>query len=157
MVFFDSSALVKAYLNEEGTGVVAGALGRMTGRTYISDFVALEVLTSLRTAFRDASRDSWNEVVTQFRSDLPTFNIVEVGPNVLGRAINLVMDHRRGRARAMDLVHFATALQIQADAIVNEITMVTSDHDLAALCRECGLRTFDPGREPLAALLARRN
>ncbi len=156
MVFFDSSALVKAYLDEEGTGVVTGAVDRLMGRMYISRFVALEVLASLRTAFRGASSSSWNDVVTEFRSDLPGFNVVEVGPRVLDRATDLVMDHRHARARSMDLVHLATALHLQATYPAGEVTMVTSDHDLAALSKACGLRTFDPSREPLAALLDRR-
>lgn len=156
MVFFDSSALVKAYLEEEGTGVVVGAFSRMAGRMFISDFVALEVLTSLRTAFRDASRHRWREVLAEFRSDFDSaFNVVEVGPSVVGRATTLVMDHRQARARSMDLLHLATALQLQASHPAAQVTMVTSDRDLAALARECGLRTFDPSREPLAALPGR--
>jgi predicted nucleic acid-binding protein len=157
LVFFDSSALVKAYVEEEGTGVVIGAFGRMMGRLYISEFVALEVLTSLRTVFRDASRGMWNEVLHEFREDCASaFNMVEVGPRVLGRATNLVLDHRRARARSMDVLHLATALQLQATHPAEPVTMVTSDQDLAALCRECGLRTFDPSREPLAALPVKR-
>lgn len=156
MVFFDSSALVKAYLDEEGTGVVMGAVDRLMGRMYISRFVALEVLASLRTAFRDASSRSWNDIVAEFHSDLPGFNLIDVDPSVLDRATDLVMDHRQARARSMDLVHLATALHLQSTYPAREVTMVTSDHDLAALARECGMWTFDPSREPLAALLARR-
>lgn len=156
MVFFDSSALVKAYLDEEGTGVVIGTLDRMEGRLFISEFVALEVLTTLRTAFRDASRATWSEVVAEFRADFTeAFNVVGVGPHVLIRATSLVMDHRQARARSMDLLHLATALELQATRPAEPVVMVTSDRDLAALCREVGLRTFDPSREPLAALPVR--
>lgn len=157
MVFFDSSALVKAYLEEEGTGVVIGAFSRMSGRMFISDFVALEVLTSLRTAFRDASREQWREVLAEFRADfVDAFNIVEVGPVVVGRAMRLVTAHRQARARSMDLLHLATALHLQAANPAADVTMITSDRDLATLSSECGLRTFDPSREPLAALPGRR-
>lgn len=153
MVFFDSSALVKAYLDEEGTGVVIGALDRMEGRLFISEFVALEVLTTLRTVFRDARREAWSEVVAEFRSDLDgIFNVVVVGPHVLNRATSLVMGYRQARARSMDLLHLATALELQATRPAEEVTLVTSDRDLAALSKEAGLRTFDPSREPLAAL-----
>ncbi len=157
MIFFDSSALVKAYVNEDGTGVVIGAINRLNGLLFISDFVALEVLTTLRTAFRDADRGRWREVITEFTADFEgTFHVVDVGPDVLGRATTLVMEHRRARARSMDLLHLATALELQATRPAMPVTMVTSDRDLAALCREVGLRTFDPSREPLAALPMRR-
>lgn len=134
-----------------------GAFERMMGHLYISEFVALEVLTSLRTAFRDASYDLWSAVLGEFRADYASsFNLVQVGPSVLDRATDLVLDHRRARARSMDVLHLATALQLQATRPAEPVTMVTSDQDLAALSRECGLQTFDPSREPLAALLAKR-
>lgn len=157
MIFFDSSALVKAYIDEEGTGVVIGALDRLPGRMFISDFVVLEVLTSLRTAFRDAGRQRWAEVVDEFQEDLGgLFNVVEVGSSVVNRARGLVLDHRQARARSMDLLHLATALYLQASRPAERVTVVTSDRDLASLASECGLRTFDPSREPLGALLAKR-
>jgi predicted nucleic acid-binding protein len=156
MVFLDSSALVKAYLDEEGTGVVIGTFDRMAGRMFISDFVALEVLTSLRTRFKDAGSRRWNELVAEFRADYESaFNILDVGSAVVHGATDLVMDHRHARARSMDLLHLATALRLQASNPANRVTMVTSDQDLAALSRKCGLRTFDPSREPLAALPGR--
>lgn len=128
----------------------------MRGRSFISDFVALEVLTSLRTTFRDESRSRWNEVADEFLVDFESsFNVVEVGPIVVHRATHLVTSHRRARARSMDIVHLATALHLQASNPAHRVTMITSDHDLAALSGECGLRTFDPSREPLAALPAR--
>lgn len=157
MVFLDSSALVKAYLEEEGTGVVIGTFNRMAGRMFISNFVALEVLTSLRTRFKDATSREWDDVVAEFRKDYEsTFNVLEVGTAVVDSATALVMDHRQARARSMDLVHLATALRLQASNPAKRVTMVTSDQDLAALSKECGLRTFDPSREPLAALQGRQ-
>jgi len=153
LIFLDSSALAKAYLDEEGTGVVIGAIERRPGRLFISEFVALEVLTTLRTAFREASKADWNDAVAEFWADYrDTFNVVEIGPDVVGRAMDLAVDHRRARARSMDLVHLATALHLKGPRPPEQVTIVTSDHDLAALARECGLRTFDPSREPLAAL-----
>lgn len=157
MVFFDSSALVKAYVEEEGTGVVIGAFSRLSGRMFISDYVVLEVLTSLRNAFRDVRRDRWSEVLAEFRADLRSgFNIVEAGSPVVSRATDLVTNHRQARARSMDLLHLATALHLQGLYPGMQVTMITSDRDLAALCRACGLRTFDPSREPLAALPGRK-
>jgi predicted nucleic acid-binding protein len=153
LIFVDSSALAKAYLNEEGSGVVRGALNRFPGRLFISEFVALEVLTTLRTAFRDASKAEWNEVVAEFWTDYEdTFNVVEIGSDVVDRAMDLAESHRTARARSMDLLHLATALHLQGPRPLAQLTIVTSDRDLADLAYTCGLRTFDPSREPLAAL-----
>lgn len=151
MIFVDSSALAKAYLDEYGSGVVRGALDRFPGRLFISEFVALEVLTTLRTAFRDASRSAWNKVVAEFWLDYETtFNVVAIGPDIVERAMDLAENYREARARSMDLLH--TALHLQGPRPPAQLTIVTSDRDLTDLASECGLRTFDPGREPLAAL-----
>lgn len=156
MIFVDSSALAKAYLDEEGSGVVRGALDRLAGRLFISEFVALEVLTTLRTAFKDASRADWNDVVAEFWADYrATLNVVEIGPDVVKRAMDLAVHHRTARARSMDLLHLATALHLQGPRPPSLATIVTSDRDLANLARTIGLRTFDPSREPLAALPSR--
>ena len=153
MIFFDSSALAKAYLDEEGTGVVQGAIERLSGRLFISEFVTLEVLTTLRTAFRKASKADWDEVVEEFWADYEgTFNVVEIGPEVVDRAMRLAVNHRMARARSMDLLHLATALHMKGPHPLGQVTIVTSDRDLAEICRTCGLRTFDPSRKPLAAL-----
>jgi predicted nucleic acid-binding protein len=153
LIFVDSSALAKAYLDEEGSGVVRGALNRFPGRLFISEFVALEVLTTLRTAFREASKAKWSDVVAEFWTDYEaTFNVVEIGSAVVDRALDLAQNHRTARARSMDLLHLATALHLQGPRLPRQLTIVTSDRDLAELAKTCGLRTFDPSREPLAAL-----
>jgi predicted nucleic acid-binding protein len=153
LIFVDSSALAKAYLDEEGSGVVRGALDRFPGRLFISEFVALEVLTTLRTAFRSASKADWRDVVAEFWTDYEvTFNVVEIGPDVMDRAMDLAENYREARARSMDLLHLATALHLQGPRPPAQLTIVTSDRDLTDLASECGLRTFDPSREPLAAL-----
>ncbi|HEX2211572.1 MAG TPA: PIN domain-containing protein [Longimicrobium sp.] len=78
------------------------------------------------------------------------FGIVEVNREVVADALALTTKHRGARARSMDVLHLATALRLQS--ATRPVTLVTSDRDLAGLANECGLRTFDPSREPLAAL-----
>ena len=157
MVFLDASALAKAYLDEEGSTNIQGVLAREDGTLFISEFVALEVLTTLRTAYREAPRPEYQRVVDRFRVDYPArFSVVEVDAAIRASAMDLTTWRRTAKARSMDVLHLATALWLQSARRAGEVTMVTSDHDLAALSKECGLRTFDPGREPLAALPARR-
>lgn len=84
------------------------------------------------------------------------FSVVDMTEAIVTSAMDLTTWRRTARARAMDVLHLATALWLHSARSVNEVTMVTSDQDLAALCKDVGLRTFDPSREPLAALPARR-
>jgi predicted nucleic acid-binding protein len=153
VLFLDSSALAKAYLEEDGDGNVRGLLRRAGGDLFVSELVALEVLTSIRNAHRGLPRAEYMAVVDEFWADYQSrFGLVIVDGEVVTDAITLTTKHRDARARSMDVLHLATALRLQAARRSRRVTMVTSDQDLAALCRECGLRTFDPSREPLAAL-----
>jgi predicted nucleic acid-binding protein len=157
VVFLDASALVKAYITEEGSTNVQGVLDRQDGSLFVSEFVALEVLTTLRTAYREAARPEYQRAVERFRTDYPSrFSVIDVDAVIRASAMDLTTWRRTARARAMDVLHLATALWIQSARRAHELTLVTSDQDLAALARECGLRTFDPSREPLAALPVKR-
>ncbi|HEX6038314.1 type II toxin-antitoxin system VapC family toxin [Longimicrobium sp.] len=156
MLFLDASALTKAYVDEAGDANVRGLLQRGGGELFLSEFVALEVLTSIRNAHRGTPRGEYVDAVRRFWSDYHSrFSVVEVDTDTVWDAISLTSRHRYARARSMDLLHLATALRLQASRTAREVTMVTSDRDLAALSSECGLRTFDPSREPLAALPGR--
>jgi predicted nucleic acid-binding protein len=157
VLFLDSSALAKAYLDEEGDGNVRGLLRRAGGELFLSEFVALEVLTSIRNAHRGLPRDEYIETVDRFWADYQSrFGIVVVDREIVSDALSLTTKHRGARARSMDVLHLATALRLQASRRVRKVTLVTADQDLAALARTCGLRTFDPSREPLAALATAR-
>lgn len=157
MLFLDASALAKAYLDEVGDGNVRGLVQRGRGDLFLTDFVALEVLTSIRNAHRGSAREDYVGALQRFWADYRSlFAVVEVNDRVLSDALALTAKHRAARARSMDVLHLATALWLRDARQLGEVTMVTSDQDLAALSKECGLRTFDPSREPLAALPARR-
>lgn len=153
MLFLDASALAKAYLDEDGTRNIEGVLERSAGAMFISDFVALEVFTAIRGAFRGSPSVRYKRALNRFRADYPArFSVVDVDPSTRALAIDLTTQHRDTRARSMDLLHLATAMRLQAATRRRPVTLVTSDRDLAHLAQTCGLRTFDPSLEPLAAL-----
>ena len=153
MLFLDASALTKAYIDEAGDANVRGLLRRAGGDLFLSELVALEVLTAIRNAHRGLPRKDYVQAVRWFWADYQgLFSVVDVTRQVIADAIALTTKHREARARSMDVLHLATALRLQAARRAREVTMVTSDRDLAALSAECGLRTFDPSREPLAAV-----
>jgi predicted nucleic acid-binding protein len=157
LYFLDASALAKAYLSEGGTQNVKGVLDFEAGKLFISEFVALEVLTSIRIALRTATRTQFQIARDEFWADYPNrFTVLEVDPPTRAAALELTTKHRDARARSMDVLHLATALRLQSGRRSRQVTMITSDRDLADLARVCGLRTFDPAREPLAALPLRR-
>jgi predicted nucleic acid-binding protein len=154
MVFLDASALAKVYLDEPGAGSMRGVLDRRGDTLFVSDFVVLEVLTSIRNALRTVPATRYNSVLDRFQTDYRRFSLVDVAPEIRKTAIEMTSAFRTARARSMDVLHVATALWLQRKIALpgESVTVVTSDRDLAMLAEECGLRTFDPSREPLAAL-----
>lgn len=155
MLFLDASALAKAYIDETGDANVRGLLRRAGGDLFLSEFVALEVLTSIRNAHRGRPRKDYLDAVRLFWSDYRSrFGLVDVDGKTVAEAIDLTTRHRGARARSMDVLHLATALRLQARTR-GPVTVVTSDKDMANFASTLGLRTFDPSREPLAALPAR--
>lgn len=148
------AALTKAYIDEVGDRNVRGLLQRAGGDLFLSDFVALEVLTSIRSAHRGLPRQDYLAAVHRFWMDYRSrFSVIEVDREVVTKAMALTTRHRAARARSMDVLHLATALRPKSRSRTRpEVTLVTSDRDLAELAIRCGLRTFDPSREPLAAL-----
>lgn len=90
MYVLDASALVKAYLEEEGTSNIQGIMARENGSTFVSAFVALEVLTTLRTAYRDAPRSRYQRAVERFRLDyVSRFGVIDVNAMILASAMDL--------------------------------------------------------------------
>jgi predicted nucleic acid-binding protein len=149
----DSSAVVKLYVEEDGTSTMRAILSRRGGSLFASEFVALEVLTVIRVALRKESAAVYETALDQFRIDFPgSYNLVEVDADTRRLACDLTTRHRTTRARSMDLLHLATAMRLQSSRRARDVTIVTSDHDLATLAQHSGLAAFDPSREPLAAL-----
>lgn len=153
MLFLDSSAVVKLYLEEDGTSTMRAILARRGGWLFASEFVALEVLTAIRVALQKEPAAAYATALAQFRIDFPgLYNLVDVDVHTLRLACDLTTRHRTTGARSMDFLHLATAMRLQSTRRGRDVTMVTSDHDLKNLSQHSGLRTFDPSREPLSAL-----
>ena len=157
MIFLDTSALIKAYLREEGTSSLRRAIDGMRGSAYVTRFVALEVLSALakQTRANVLTRRRYRSVRAAFLVDLSaTLSFVTVTDDVLSTASELVGRYRRVSVSAMDVLHVASALELQAHTPEKEVVLATSDHGMLALAKATGLKTFDSEVQPLAALLA---
>ena len=156
MNFFDASALVKGYLSEQGASNVRAAIVRLAGRCFITEFVALEVLTTLSKRFRATTikKRVYRDARALFLSEIPsTYRMFEVHDSVLQSAFVLADTHRRVSVSAMDILHVASALELQS-TLNGPLVLVSSDQGFLALAHECGLRTFNPETQPFGNLLA---
>lgn len=157
MLFWDASALVKAYSDEPGTDKVRGAF-KVTRRegSLLTELVLLEVLTVLTKHLRSSliSGREYTAALKDFDRDAASaFDFVEVDGPTRRRAFQLARQHGRSSLGAMDLLHLAAALSAQKATGLQPIVFATSDVRLQAAARAEGLLTFNPEADPLSKLL----
>lgn len=155
MLFWDASALVKAYSAEQGTPCVLGALKAMRERGSLTDFVALEVFTVLSKHWRAnrLTKTQYRAAVAEFTIDYESFYNLEVREPIRRDAFQLARSHRAAGLGAMDLLHLASALYAQNSRRREPLVFATSDVSLQTAAAAEGLRTFNPETDSLATLL----
>jgi predicted nucleic acid-binding protein len=144
--YIDTSALVKRYRTEQGTGVVEALLSdpRPEDRFFLS-FLSIIELTSgvLRLARgRQLREETAREILARFRGDIRTFfRIWPLNEEVAADALSQVEEHR---LRSADALHLATAQRIASLASGATVVMVSSDQELLDATHAAGLTTLDP-------------
>lgn len=91
--FFDSSAIVKRYVNETGTAWVIDVTRSAVGnRIYVARITAVEVVSAIARQARagDIFATDASNAITQFRYHLTNqYRIVEITPVLVTRAMGL--------------------------------------------------------------------
>lgn len=162
--FFDTSALVKRYVQEEGTTWVR-AITDSTAQNiiYISEITGVEVMAAItkrmRTTIKDGgiSESAGNLAIKDFRDDFAVhYMVIELTSDVISKAMDLTESYP---LRAYDAMQLAVALEIEpqikaltttttaVSAILN-LTVVSSDNDLNKAAIAEGLALEDPRNYP---------
>lgn len=154
-VFWDASALVKTFIQEDGTANAEGASSLRRVRGFLTDCVALEVLTTLAKKRRSGqiTRSMYREAVDQFKRTYPgDFDVLELEPAIHSEAHRFAEKYHSRGTGAMDLLHLATARHLAAATKPFPVVLLSSDQALVEIAREEGLHAYNPEREPQAAL-----
>lgn len=126
MLYLDASALVKRYIDEDGSETIRT---EMSGAT----------LSTCRICFVEAVRAVGLAVgelaVKSVERDWPALEIVEVDRGLSRRAARLAVSHR---LRTLDALHLAAALSLSSE----ELTIATWDKRLHRAARKEGLATL---------------
>jgi predicted nucleic acid-binding protein len=151
--FLDSSALVKRYLTETGSGWVLAFTDPAAGHAIsIAELTQVEVAAALAARHRApggitrAERDA--AVGLLARHCAGEYTLVPASRAILDRAVDLTQRHR---PRGYDAVQLATALAVEASlrvAGLPALTFVAADVDLVAAARAEGLGADDPNLHP---------
>lgn len=138
MYYWDTSAFVKQFIEEVGTGEVialrAEALPHATATiTYTETFSAL------RRRVRETSlkEPQYHEVVRRFLLEWPTYVRINLDDSVLVRSRSLLERHS---LRTLDAIHLASALELQ-HYLDEPSVLISADLQLLKACRAEHLET----------------
>lgn len=121
--YFDTSVLLKRYVRE-GTSAQARPLLRRH-RFLSSAVLPVEMMSALSRRHRagDLADRHFQAIITRLRQDRAYWELVEVSPQVLTQAEELV---RTMDLRTLDAIHVASVLTVQAASGIR-IPLVTAD------------------------------
>lgn len=156
MYFVDSSALIKAYIKEQGTETVQAALGRLDGSICVSSIVAVETAAAFARMLR--RREIRTRVYKAAREDFlnhcrTRFYMVHPPDAVYANALAMIDTYRARSPGGSDLLHIATAEYVQTLIPSEIVSVMCCDSGLRKIAEERGFDVFDPLRDPLSSLL----
>ena len=136
--YFDTSALIKRYVDEPGRREVLRLLRRNDCVT--SAVVPVEVRSALRRRVSEGTLDEeWvPAIVKRFTADRVFWTFVEVSREVLTAAETLAVTHP---LRALDAIHVASALFFATRMPPPAPVFVSADHRQTKAAAALGLTT----------------
>jgi hypothetical protein len=146
--FFDSSALVKRYARETGTGWMLGLFRPAANhRLYVTRITGVEVAAALTRKQRGShlTAAEAKRANARLRRDLDKrLRIVEIAPALLTDAMNIAEKHG---LRGYDAVQLAAVLKANSERLrlnLAPLVFVAADDELLAAGAAEGLITVNP-------------
>jgi predicted nucleic acid-binding protein len=138
--YFDTSVLVKRYVDEAGRREVLRLLRRHQCVTSV--VLPVEFRAALRRRTTDGSLDARRipEILRRFAVDREFWALIEVTSEVLQTAENLVTAHP---LRTLDAIHVASAKLFADRLSMSELTFVSADTRQTAAAAAAGMATED--------------
>ncbi|MDQ3749623.1 MAG: type II toxin-antitoxin system VapC family toxin [Acidobacteriota bacterium] len=149
--FFDSSALAKRYLIEDGSLWVETTTGNLAHNIFVANITVVEVSSALARRVRNGKLPATD--AASANSALSTdfavqYLVNDISPTVISIAVNLTTNHG---LRGYDAVQLAVALDVNKNNLafnVPPIIFVSADNDLNNAARAEGLSVENPNNYP---------
>lgn len=142
VLFFDTSALVKRYYEEDGSDAV-DELIEDDRRVVISSLAVMETTSAFRRKYNRAEIDSDDIddlLAAFFEEALDEFVIVPMEESIQAFAFDLILEDD---LRTLDSLQLSAALSITAED--TDVVFVTADADLGSVGEDRGLQIETPG------------
>jgi predicted nucleic acid-binding protein len=145
--FFDSSALVKFYVNETGTVWVRSFTDSEDNVIHVASLAKVETVSALtrRLRRRDITQAEFDNACDDLEQDFATqYRVVSLTEEIIEEAATLAKKHG---LRAYDAVQLAASLdtsRIVSQIESTQLTLVCADLELNAAARAEGLNVENP-------------
>jgi predicted nucleic acid-binding protein len=143
ILYFDTSALVKGYIQEEGSKEVIALLDEVENLFGSIVLTQVEMAAAIQRAARALGSPSagasgaWQD----FMDDWPSFTRLAISPMTIERASGIAWNYG---LRGYDSLHLAAALLWQ-EALGTQITLATFDRELWLAAQKAGLISWPSG------------
>jgi predicted nucleic acid-binding protein len=142
--FFDTSALIKLYHQEEGTEQVEKIFDRKTSSIIVSELATIEIYSSLARKLRtqEITKEAKEEAIKNFHKDCNVSFIITPLSNIVARKARvLIKAHGDTKSmRTLDALQLASCLLEKDDGI----GFVCADKNLLELAKLEGLIGINP-------------
>jgi uncharacterized protein len=138
LAYFDTSVLVKNYIQEAGSTRVRELLETYE---FVSSAIApIELHSAVRRRHRqgEMTRRHYTSILARVKQDRAFWQLVEPVPPVLTKAEEIAITYN---VRTLDAVHLASAIVIQ-DSIGAPLPFITADEQQLTAARDCKLETI---------------
>lgn len=137
-VYFDTSALLKRYVEEPGRREVLALLRK--NQCLVSAVLPVEVQSALRRRVADKTLDARrvSSILKGFAADRLYWTVIEVSSDVLAAAESLSGAHP---LRALDSIHVASAKLFRDRTRSESFAFVSADAQQSQVAEALGLQT----------------
>jgi uncharacterized protein with PIN domain len=145
-LFFDTSALVKFFHEEEGTDIVTELILDRNNEVWISELGRLEFVSAVFRRFRNKELDEeqLNTAVGSFENQIAGFNIEPLGHAVFDQAELFIKKYGRTHGlKALDALHLGAFSLISE----KDWSFVAADDNRCKVAEVIGFTTINPLKE----------
>lgn len=145
-VFFDTSALVKFFHEEEGTKIVTDLILDGNNQVWVLELARLEFISAVFRRFRNREMDEaqLDTAISSFENQIAGFNIEPLGHAILEEAEFFLKELGRIHGlKALDAMHLGAFSLISEE----DWGFVVADNNLYRIAEVIGFNTMNPLKE----------
>ncbi|MBI4645777.1 MAG: type II toxin-antitoxin system VapC family toxin [Bacteroidia bacterium] len=141
-LYLDTSAIFKAFHNEQGTGTVIKLLSQQNVSVWISELTKIEFKSALYRRFnnKQISEENLQIAFTGFNDYLINISAVPLNTITLSEAENVFLKFHNSGLRTLDALQLATYMLLSD----KELHFVSADDKLCQIIEMTGNKAINP-------------